>query len=129
MVPFVGGTVLILRPDALSDDLWTPELERLGYTVLYAEEANQALVHIRYGGVDCVVIDASSDSTERVNDFVKRLSERDDAPPFVLVSSSPSAPTYSAKLGAAAFVPKPCGAGELDYVLTKMSPRPQVAAL
>lgn len=124
----MGGTVLILRPDCESEDAWTPELERIGYTVLYAEEPGQALVHIRFGGVDCVVIDSSTERTERVTEFVEELSREIEAPPFVLVSSSPSAPTYSAKLGAAAFLPKPCGAGELDHVLARMTPNRSAAS-
>ena len=119
----MGGTLLILRPGCDSEDTWTPELEAIGYTVLYAEEAGQALVHIRAGGVDCVIIDSTTDRTDRITSFVAELSNQPEAPPFVLVSSSPSAPTYSAKLGAAAFLPKPCCAGELDHLLTRMTPR------
>lgn len=119
----MGGTVLILSPGSESDDNWTPELEAIGYTVLYAEEPGQALVHVRSGGVDCIVIDSTTERNDRVTHFVAELSLEREAPPFVLVSSSPSAPTYSAKLGAAAFLPKPCCASELDHVLARMAPR------
>ncbi len=119
----MGGTVLILRPGSESDDNWTPELEAIGYTVLYAEEPGQALVHVRSGGVDCIIIDGAADKSESVTRFVAELSHEAESPPFVLVSSSPSAPTYSAKLGAAAFLPKPCCANELDHVLARMAPK------
>ena len=125
----MGGTVLILSPGSESDDNWTPELEAIGYTVLYAEETGQALVHVRSGGVDCVIIDSTADKNDIVTNFVAELSNELEAPPFVLVSSSPSAPVYSAKLGAAAFLPKPCCADEIDHVLARMTPRPDARTM
>ena len=119
---------MILSPGCASDEPWTPELERLGYTVLYAEEPGQALVHVRTAPVDCVLINSTSDKREDVAEFVNKLTKEREAPPFILVSSSPSAPTYSAQLGAAAFVPKPCCAAELEHVLTRMSVTPTLAA-
>jgi DNA-binding NtrC family response regulator len=124
----VGGTLLILSPGSASDEPWTPDLEDLGYTVLYAEEPIQALVHVRTARVDCVLINTPTEACESVTEFVQTLTKELQAPPFVLVSSSPSAPTYSAKLGAAAFVPKPCCADELEHVLARMSVKPPRAA-
>ncbi len=120
----MGGTLLILSPGSAPEEPWTPELEERGYVVLYAEEPGQALVHVRTAAVDCVLINTPTETCESVTDFVEQLTCERESPPFVLVSSSPSAPTYSAKLGAAAFVPKPCGAEELEHVLSRMSVRP-----
>lgn len=117
----MAGTLLILCPGSVSDDNWTLELEVIGYTILYAEEPGQALVHIRSGGVDCVIIDgATGRGSEQITSFVTELNLEREAPPFVLMSSSPSAPVYSAKLGATAFLPKPCDADELDHLLSRM---------
>lgn len=124
----MGGTLLILSPGSGPDEAWTPELEERGYTVLYAEEPGQALVHVRTAAVDCVLINSPTESCDSVTEFVNNLSGEMKAPPFVLMSSSPSAPTYSVKLGAAAFVPKPCCADELEHVLARMSVRPVRAA-
>ncbi len=124
----MGGTLLILSPGAGPDDPWTPQLEERGYTVLYAEEPGQALVHVRTTAVDCVLINSPTERCESVTAFVQQLTREVEAPPFVLVSSSPSAPTYSAKLGAAAFVPKPCGAEELEHVLARMSVTPTLGS-
>jgi DNA-binding NtrC family response regulator len=120
----VGGTLLILSPGSAPEEPWTPELEARGYVVLYAEEPGQALVHVRTTAVDCVLINTPTETCDSVTAFVEQLTCERESPPFVLVSSSPSAPTYSAKLGAAAFVPKPCGAEELEHVLARMSVRP-----
>ena len=116
----MGRTLLILNAELGTDEQWTPGLERLGYTVLYAEEPGQALVHIRQGEVDCVLINGG-DKYEEILQFVQDFSTEGQPPPFVLVSASPAAPTYSAKLGAAAFVPKPCCTSELEHVLMRMS--------
>ena len=43
-----------------------------------------------------------------------------DAPPIVLVSVSPVAPEISARIGAAAFLPKPCDAWELVSVVARL---------
>jgi DNA-binding NtrC family response regulator len=117
----VGGTILILHSCPSADDQWCNELEELGYTVLTAEEPGQGMVHVRMG-VDIVILDsASPELQDDVSHFVSALADEPEAPPFILVSSSPSAPTDSARLGAAAFLPKPCCAGDLDHVLAKMS--------
>lgn len=125
----MGGTLLILSPGSGPDESWTPELEERGYTVLYAEEPGQALVHVRTAEVDCVLINSPTDCCESVTEFVNHLSSEMQAPPFVLMSASPSAPTFSAKLGAAAFVPKPCCADEVEHVLARMSVKPVPAAM
>lgn len=124
----MGGTLLILSPGSAPDEPWTPELEDRGYTVLYAEEPVQALVHVRTASVDCVLINTPTEACDSVTEFVQTLTSEIEAPPFVLLSSSPSAPTYSAKLGAAAFVPKPCCADELEHVLARMFVKPARAA-
>jgi CheY-like chemotaxis protein len=117
-----------LSPGSGPDEPWAPDLEERGYTVLYAEEPVQALVHVRTAIVDVVLIDSPTEICDTVTEFVNTLNNELQAPPFVLVSSSPSAPTYSAKLGAAAFVPKPCCAAELEHVFARMLARPVRAA-
>lgn len=77
--------------------------------------------------MDCVLINSATEKHDHIADFVNQLTNEREAPPFILVSASPSAPTYSAKLGAAAFVPKPCCAAELEHVLTRMSVTPTAA--
>ena len=110
-----------MRPCPADQDSWTHELEDLGYTVLYAEEPGQALVHVRSGVDIVVVIDGRPHAgNATIANFVHRMTEEHAAPPFVLVSESPSAPTESARLGAAAFVPQPCKAGDLQHVFARM---------
>lgn len=118
----MAGTILILRPGCNADDSWPLDLEQLGYTVLSAEEPGQALIHVKTGCVDLVVIDGTAETCEIVATFVALLDQEKQAPPFVLASSSPDAPQDSARLGAAAFLPKPCHAGDVTHVLARVAP-------
>lgn len=124
----MAGTILILSPACNADDGWPIELEQLGYTVLSAEEPGQALIHVKTGDVDLVVIDGSAETSEAVAFFVERLADEKHAPPFVLASSSPHAPKESARLGAAAFLPKPCAANDVTHVLARVAPRSMAQA-
>lgn len=125
----MGGTVLIFRTRPDVDDTWSGELEERGYCVLSAEEPGQALVHVRSGGVDVILIDGPGDGVaeQAMAGFLGSLGDEADAPPFVLISGSPSAPLESARLGAAAFVPKPCTADDLDSLVARMVRKPQLA--
>jgi len=125
----VTGTILILRPGCNSEDQWPGDLEDLGYTVLSAEEPGQALVHIRAAAVDLVIIDSCGDCRDTVAAFVGLLESEQQAPPFVLASSSPQAPSDSARLGAAAFLPMPCHAVDVTHVLAQVAPKRRAASV
>lgn len=125
----MAGTILILRIGCSTDDRWPNELEQLGYSVLTAEEPGQALIHVKFGAVDLVVIDGTSESGDVVSSFVRLLNAEKHAPPFVLASSSPEAPLDSARLGAVAFLPKPCDAGDVTHVLARVAPKSVARAL
>lgn len=118
----MGGTVLILRTRPTQEDAWSAELESLGYSVLTAEDPGQGLVHVRTARVDVVIVDSVGDGPVEgaFAAFLRRLHEVANAPPFVLVSGSPMAPAESARLGSAAFVPKPCSPTDLDLILCRM---------
>src|SRR5439155_14589753 len=85
----------------------------------------EAFLRLGEGGIDVVVID-SYDPRVGVVELAKNIDKLPDAPPFVLVSASPYAPEISARIGAAAFVPKPLDAAELVAVVDRLvgQPRP-----
>ena len=118
----MAGTILLFCPDVFTNDGWPIELEQLGYTVLSAEEPGQALVHVQTGTVDLVVIDCDLESCDEVMGFVSMLETEPKAPPLVLASACPQAPTNSVRLGAAAFLPKPCLASDLTHVMARVAP-------
>lgn len=88
--------------------------------MLAARTITEGIKRVREGGIDVIVVDGSPGSKAVVN-FVSQLDRLPDAPPLVLVSSSPDAPEISARLGASAFLPKPCSMGELEAIVTRLS--------
>jgi hypothetical protein len=50
-----------------------------------------------------------------------RMNALPDAPPLVLVSPSPYAPEISARIGATAFLPKPCEPSDLVSVIGRIT--------
>ena len=90
-----------------------------GHEVLAAPSPRDALDTVREGGIDVVVLDAY-DPRVGVAELARELQAIPDAPPLVLVSGSPHAPEMSARIGAAAFVPKPYEPGELAGVVGRV---------
>jgi DNA-binding response OmpR family regulator len=115
-VPAVS-TVLMIQADAALRQQWTAELESHGLVVLAAWAARDGILRVREGGVDVIVIDTSP---EGLSEFVAELVKLPDAPPFVMASGSPAAPEISARLGAAAFVPRPCNAADVSAVILQI---------
>ncbi len=79
----------------------------------------EGLTLIRDGGIDAVVID-SHDPRAGVVELARSIEALPDAPPLILVSGSPSAPEISARIGVAAFVPKPCEPSEIVAVVNRL---------
>ncbi len=114
------STILLVQADAELTDGWSLALEASDHTVLAARTTTEGIERVREGGIDVIVVDGSPGSKAVVN-FVSHLDRLPDAPPLVLVSSSPDAPEISARLGASAFLPKPCSTGELEEIVTRLS--------
>jgi len=89
------------------------------HEVLLAHTMREAFMRVSEGGIDVVVID-SYDPRIGVVDLMREIDALPDTPPVVLVSSSPYAPEISARIGAAAFVPKPLEPGELIAVIARL---------
>lgn len=109
------GTVLVVQPDPELSAAWTCALVADGHDVLGAGGFREALVHIRDGGIDLVVVDAYDvrDTRTGISELVGALDRLPDAPPLILVSELPNAPEMSARIGAAGFVTKPCDPSDL----------------
>lgn len=90
-----------------------------GHEVLVAVTMREAFLRISEGGIDAIVVD-SYDPRVGVVELSKKLDALPDAPPVLLVSSSPHAPEISARIGAAAFVAKPVDLPELIAVITRL---------
>ena len=95
-------------------------MQEAGHEVLLAITLREAYLRISEGGIDAVVVD-SYDPRVGVVDLARSMNALPDAPPLVLISASPYAPGISARIGAAAFLPKPCEPSELLVVVDRLA--------
>ena len=91
-----------------------------GHEVLLAITLREAYLRISEGGIDAVVVD-SYDPRVGVLELSRSMNALPDAPPVVLVSASPYAPEISARMGATAFLPKPCEPRDLVAVIDRIA--------
>jgi len=106
------STVLLVQPDPGLKEAWTAALTGRGHDVLAVSGVLTGVERAREGGFDVVVVD-TYDGENGVAELAAELDRLPDAPPIILVSSSPRAPALSVHIGAAAFVPKPCAADDV----------------
>lgn len=94
-------------------------MKEAGHEVLVAVTMREAFLRISEGGIDAVVVDAY-DPRVGIVELARTMNTLPDAPPVVLVSASPYAPEISARIGAAAFLPKPCEPAELVLAVSRL---------
>lgn len=93
-----------------------------GLTVIGAAGADAAIERLREGGIDVVLLDPPIAGP--LEALAAALQSLPDPPPLLLLSGAPDAPLMSARLGVAAFLPKPCALPELVRVIGRLvSPR------
>ena len=114
------GSILLVESDPDTRERLAPALREAKHEVLIAHTMRDAYLRVSEGGIDVVVVDAY-DPRVGVVDLVRELDALPDTPPLVLVSGSPHAPEISARIGAAAFVPKPVEPGELVAILSRIT--------
>ncbi|MFN0248895.1 MAG: response regulator [Kofleriaceae bacterium] len=119
------GSILLVEADPAVCDQWAAALGAMGHAVHTAAQAREALPMVRDGGIDVVVVDAF-DPRVGTLELARSIALLPDAPPLILVSGSPHAPEISARMGAVAFVPKPCDASEIVIAVDRVVgvPRP-----
>jgi DNA-binding response OmpR family regulator len=119
------GSILLVESEPESRERLRDALTESGHEVLIGGSTREAFVLISEGGMDVVVIDAY-DPRVGVVELARSLALLPDAPPLVLISSSPHAPEISARIGAAMFVTKPYELAELvasiDRLLGEVRP-------
>lgn len=112
------GSVLLVETDQETSERWARELGTANHAVVLATML-EAPVILREGGIDVVVIDCY-DRCAGVLELARDIEQLPDAPPIVLVSNSPVAPEVSVRIGAAAFLPKPCEPAELVSIIKRL---------
>lgn len=116
------GSILLVESDVITSDAWASAVTASGHAALTASGMRSALALIREGGVDLVVVDVY-DPRAGVIELARGMDALPDAPPIVVVSSSPAAPQISVRIGAALFLPKPCEPGELAAAVAQLFER------
>jgi DNA-binding NtrC family response regulator len=114
------GSILLVDSDPDTRDRLGSAMREAGHEVLLAITLREAYLRVSEGGIDAVVVDAY-DPRVGVIELARSMNALPDAPPIVLVSMSPYAPEISARIGAAAFVPKPCDPSEVVTVLRRVA--------
>ena len=112
------GSILFVESDADTRERFGAALRGAGHAVIIASSPAEALVRVSEGGIDVIVVD-SLDPRAGTVELAHNISALPDAPPLVLMSGSPHAPETSARIGAAAFLAKPC---EPDELLAAIEP-------
>jgi CheY-like chemotaxis protein len=113
------GSILVVESDPDTIDRCGAALRQAGHEVLVAGTVRDAFLRLSEGGIDAVVID-SYDPRVGVVELAKTMNTLPDTPPVVLLSSSPFAPEISARIGAAAFLTKPCDPADLVAAVSRL---------
>jgi len=113
------GSILLVESDPDTRDRLGLALREAGHEVIVAITSREAFLRVSEGGIDAVVLD-SYDPRVGVVELSKNLDTLPDAPPIVLVSASPHAPEISARVGTAAFLPKPIDTAEFVQVMARL---------
>jgi two-component system OmpR family response regulator len=113
------GNILLVEAEPATSDAWAAALLAAGHAVLTAAGMREALSMVRDGGIDVVVIDVY-DPRAGLLELARGMNALPDAPPIVLVSESPAAPSVSVRIGASMFVPKPCEPGEVVLAIDRL---------
>ena len=112
----IVGSILFAESDEETRERLGAALEAAGHEVILAFTTSEAFLRISEGGIDLIVVDSHDPRTGLV-ELARNMNALPDAPPIVLVSSSPFAPEISARIGAAAFLTKPCDPSDLVAVV------------
>lgn len=113
------ASILLVEPDPFTSEQWAAAMDASGHSVLTASRTRDALRLVREGGIDVVVVDLY-DPRVGVAELARGIAALPDAPPIVLISGSPAAPTLSARIGAASFLPKPCDPSEVVTAVARL---------
>lgn len=114
------GSILVVQSDPDTRDRLGTALREAGHEVIVAFVVREAVLRLREGGIDVVVVDAL-DPRVGVSELARHMESLPDTPPFVLLSGSPHAPEISARVGAAAFIPKPYDPAELVVAIDRLT--------
>ncbi len=112
------AAILLVDADGEQQVRLRTGLEANGHAVIPAQSASAGVALLREGGIDLVIVHHTD--RDQTSALMTGLEKLPDPPPFVMVSGQVDAPQLSARIGAAAFVPKPCAIGDLLPVVDRV---------
>jgi DNA-binding NtrC family response regulator len=113
------GSILLVEADTTTSEAWSSAIAASGHSVLTASGMREALMMVRDGGIDAIVID-TYDPRAGLVELAQHMNALPDAPPIILISESPAAPAVSVRIGAAAFLAKPCEPDEVVWAIGRL---------
>jgi DNA-binding NtrC family response regulator len=114
------GSILVVQSDPDTRDRLGSALRGAGHEVIVAFAVRDAVLRLKEGGIDLVLFDAY-DPRVGVTELSRQMETLPDTPPLVLISGSPHAPEISARIGAAAFIPKPYDPAEMVAMIDRVT--------
>lgn len=114
------GSILLVDSDPETRGRLEAAFRDAGHEVIVAYAVADATPRLAEGGIDLVVVD-SYDPRIGAVELARHMDSLPDTPPLVLISGSPHAPEISARIGAAAFVPKPVDFSDLVDIVGRLA--------
>jgi DNA-binding NtrC family response regulator len=114
------GSILVVQSDPDTRDRLGSALRGAGHEVIVAFAVRDAVLRLKEGGIDLVLFDAY-DPRVGVTELSRQMETLPDTPPLVLISGSTHAPEISARIGAAAFIPKPYDPAEMVAMIDRVT--------
>jgi DNA-binding NtrC family response regulator len=119
------ANVLIVDDDAALREGLAETIGDLGHAPRAAASGREALAVLAAGDVDCVLLDLRMPGGMDGIEVLRRIREREDAPPVVVLTAFATAENTieAMRLGAFDHLTKPIGRAEIDALLRRLPPR------
>ena len=118
------ATILIVDDDRALREGLSETVSDLGHRPIAAASGREALSHLASGNVDAVLLDLRMPGDMDGIEVLRRIRERPDRPPVVVLTAFASAENTieAMRLGAFDHLTKPIGRNELGSLLARMIP-------
>ncbi|GKU26342.1 response regulator [Clostridium folliculivorans] len=115
-----GGRILIVDDDVTLTSIMVSRYKEKNYSVAVADNANAALVLMKYTLFNLLIIDSYMD-TMYADEFIKKVKRLDENINIIVLSAQKSTENinYLLEIGASEIVKKPFSPKEMDEIIKK----------
>ncbi|GKU32103.1 response regulator [Clostridium folliculivorans] len=115
-----GGRILIVDDDVTLTSIMLSRYKEKNYSVAVADNANAALVLMKYTLFNLLIIDSYMD-TMYADEFIKKVKRLDENINIIVLSAQKSTENinYLLEIGASEIVKKPFSPKEMDEIIKK----------